>query len=238
MKYSILLITCAFSLLGGMEKHPSSPSPGKPAEQFSMQDYATFCALQQIITRILNSSLVETSQDYNEISINPYEHQTQQGLFLCLYEYFPHAILTPWGLCTFAIFYCYKDKNNSWKDMHKYLERTIEIEHFKDNIIDNHGHTIGPIYKIKKVGNTILPEPKKRKRLILPNDARYVWNAMYIKHNNERKLIRQKSEQETENEIQKWEDLVNIVEHKQASTSSSSYALLEQITWERILDNI
>jgi len=110
-------------------------------------------------------------QDRRKEEVNPFYHQTKEGLFLCLYYGQPGSIYTPWGEWN-----CWGSGSGDWTGaMPQFLQRlgAVEAESLKRTSMGE----FGPVYAIMRVDEVSLPTPVMREHdeFLEYDDAKKAW---------------------------------------------------------------
>jgi hypothetical protein len=119
-------------------------------------------------------------EDRRKDEVNPYYHQTQNGVFMEMYYGHPSAFWTPWGQWRFG-----GSSFGGAEYLKPLLERFGATVH-KPEVIDAMGQH-GPIYALHKVDDIPLPEPVEldRAAYVTYEVCKEAWKELTEQYNSD-----------------------------------------------------
>jgi len=142
------------------------------------QRRALYAAAHQVAQTVLKFAEAHgiSFTDNTEEEVNPFYGQTENGFIIEMYYGGPSYLLTPWGKWS-----CWRSAGDTWKWDELMPELLAELDGFEyeAEVVSDMGH-IGPFYGLRRVGDTPLPEPSKRKKsqFIEYDDVKKAWEEL------------------------------------------------------------
>lgn len=142
-----------------------------------MNDQELYQTARNIADYILSLKTKELwMQDWRKEAPNPFNSQTQQGLFLEMYYGLPNRLWTPWGEWNFG-----GSGSGYWEVTHpKILQRLGAVEYQPLRHTKSREH--GPVYALHEFDGVSLPEPIERQRnqYLDYEVAKKAWEALSL----------------------------------------------------------
>lgn len=116
----------------------------------------------------------DASHAYRVGGVNPFYHQTGNGLYLEFYYGGPSKVWTPWGEWTFAAAQPYET------DLEGFMSRLTVREYIAERTTDM--GVFGPVYAILAINGKPLPEPERltdRRQYLQYEDAKAQWEKFF-----------------------------------------------------------